>query len=104
MTVCVSRLPPPITPDDTAGDYDQDLYDRPGSLSDYSDHVSSDEERHSANATVTASGSRSRNRIGLAEISRDSTGGKDALIDLGDDPFADPAEVSTSGVQPMKVF
>ncbi|KAF8338027.1 uncharacterized protein EI90DRAFT_3144360 [Cantharellus anzutake] len=100
-----TALPPPMRPDATVGDNDHDVYDQRGTLSDYSDYVSSDEETPNANVVAAARPSNSNSHDYHAPdptIPIDSTGGKDALIDFSDDPFADPTDVSASAVRPVE--
>jgi len=69
-----TNLPPPIRPStlvsDAVGAFDRDGPDRHGSLSDFSDYESSDEDTHRANAGP----SYKRNYVTVSD----------------DDPFADP--------------
>jgi len=77
-----TNLPPPIRPSTLAPDdsaFDQDGPDRRGSLSDFSDYESSDENTHRAKAGP----SYKRN---YATVSNDDV----VSTPIHDDPFADP--------------
>jgi LAS seventeen-binding protein 5 len=107
-----SALPPPIRPRNTDGDaYGQ------GSLSDYSDYSSSEDERDrygspSTAATSTASGSRAYRSM-VDDDDDDIMGHGDAgkgLLAKDDDPFADPfadneavSDVGTPGIEKKRL-
>ncbi|KIL71716.1 hypothetical protein M378DRAFT_6415 [Amanita muscaria Koide BX008] len=83
------KLPAPIKPSQLS---DNEIEPRRGSLSDFSDYISSDEETHNARA-----GSSRRNYVDVSENSEDDAGYmhiKESRAGLaptpGDDPFADP--------------
>ena len=90
-----SNLPPPLMPD--ANSSDDDHYDARGSLSDFSDYDSSDEEGHkrasssqqTKSAYVSSSGVKNYGNLSDEEIDarRDP---KKGLLDEEEDPFADP--------------
>jgi len=81
-----SKLPPPLKPRKAGEESDEDdaVYRR-GSLSDYSDYESSDEETHK---------SRSKGqpyvRRDYVTVSTDSLGGRGQRLVEEEDPFADP--------------
>lgn len=78
------KLPAPIKPSQLS---DDEIEPRRGSLSDFSDYISSDEETHNARA-----GSSRRNYVDVSENSEDDA--SYAHNDPFADPFADEAAVS----------
>ena len=107
------NLPPPLRPTSArTSDSDDDNRYRQGSLSDYSDYESSDEETHNR-ASASGSGSRKAYRNDdkddEVDVSRDTHKG---LLNstAEDDPFADPfvdqdeePGVGTPGIQERKL-
>ncbi|KAJ6621094.1 hypothetical protein B0H10DRAFT_2018683, partial [Mycena sp. CBHHK59/15] len=87
-----NNLPAPIRPSALSDDGVDDGYDARGSLSDFSDYDSSDEEAHNA-----AGPSRKRDLVTVSDdeptdyqnYKAGNSGQKGALVDV-DDPFADP--------------
>jgi hypothetical protein len=90
-------LPPPIHPDAN------DEVDYHGTLSDFSDYQSSDEETHAIASPLHPTAYVNPAYDQYVQ-SHDSS--KNTLIDLGDDPFADPGEpeVGTPGISPRKQY
>src|SRR6266478_3999587 len=84
-----SGLPPPLRPNTRSTSSGED--DPRGSLSDYSDYESSDEETRSKNAPNTASSSNgySGQHVYPGASDFDVSTRKDPQLDE-DDPFADP--------------
>jgi LAS seventeen-binding protein 5 len=86
-----SRLPPPIRPT-ARHDEDDGASDRRGSLSDFSDYESSDEETHSRPSTSIlhsypqSRGYDAHSSTNNIDVQRDN---RQALLDE-EDPFADP--------------
>jgi hypothetical protein len=80
-----SRLPPPMRPNRVDDDEDEDLQDQRGSLSDFSDYESSDEETHKAKA-----GTSKRKDYVTVSDDEEITGFAKASSTAVDDPFADP--------------
>ena len=80
-----SALPPPLRPNARRTSYDEDELGR-GTLSDYSDYESSEEETHNTNAQHAAASSDGYPYPGASEF---DLGAKKSLLDE-DDPFADP--------------
>lgn len=83
-----NNLPPPLRPSAALSDdeYEQTTADRRGSLSDFSDYESSDEETHKANVGSSSK----RNYVTVSDNEDDSrfpSKGKNQVVD---DPFADP--------------
>lgn len=93
-----TNLPPPIRPSALSDDGEQDDIEKRGSLSDFSDYESSDEETHKA----VAGPSSKRNYVtvsddddGFATIAREAAS---TTSGVADDPFADPfADDTESG-------
>ena len=84
-----SGLPPPLRPNARRTSSDEDDFGR-GSLSDYSDYGSSDEEIHNKNARNAASSSNDYpGRHPYPGTSDLDVSTKKGLLDE-DDPFADP--------------
>ena len=93
-----SNLLPPIIPTAKGSDDEDDTYAR-GSLSDYSDYESSDEERHnrriqaqhSEPSTSYGHQSARRNYVSVSQDSLDESRDprRGLLVDV-EDPFADP--------------
>jgi len=79
-----TNLPPPIRPS-TLSDDDQDDPDRRGSLSDFSDYESSDENTHKANA-----GPSKRNYVTVSDSEEEAFKNTRVRTQTHDDPFADP--------------
>lgn len=85
-----SKLPPPMRPKKVSDDDDEgDYVERRGSLSDYSDYESSDEETHRARA---GSSTHQRKKSYVTVSDNDSLGLGDSRVGLTqeEDPFADP--------------
>ena len=83
-----TNLPPPIRPS-TLSDDDQDDQDRRGSLSDFSDYESSDENTHKANAGPSSK----RNFVTVSDSDDEKfVPFKNTRVrtQTHDDPFADP--------------
>jgi LAS seventeen-binding protein 5 len=84
-------LPPPLRPTSSSAnpdaDEDSDPWQRRGSLSDFSDYESSDEETHMQRV---AAGQR-RDRVSVSD-DEDEGKGKGRLVNVvqDEDPFADP--------------
>ena len=86
-----TNLPPPIRPSALSDDGEQDDIEKRGSLSDFSDYESSDEETHKG----IAGPSSKRNYVtvsdddddGFASIAREAAS---TTSGVADDPFADP--------------
>jgi hypothetical protein len=104
-----SHLPPPIRPTSRTDSDEEETYAR-GTLSDYSDYDSSDEEQHKRQVqqpqASTSFGPQTarRNYISVSEENLDtSRDPRKGLLDDTDDPFADPFadqdEPATPGVQ-----
>ena len=90
------NLPPPMRPS-APGTRDEDAWKR-GSLSDFSDYESSDEETHNHNSgsmSGSASGSHAYREYGSRSDDESETG-RGALLDE-DDPFADPEPEESEG-------
>jgi len=84
-----SGLPPPLRPNAHRTPSDEDDFGR-GSLSDYSEYESSDEERHNKNTRDAASSSNDYSgRHAYPGASDLDVTTKKGLLDE-DDPFADP--------------
>lgn len=84
-----TNLPPPIQPSALANDgaFEQDSIDRRGSLSDFSDYESSDENTHRANAGPSFK----RNYVTVSDNEGESVSSNSRVpIQTHDDPFADP--------------
>ena len=86
-----TNLPPPIRPSTLSDDgaFDQDGRDRRGSLSDFSDYESSDENTHKAQAGPSSK----RNYVTVSDNDEeDSVAFKNTRVrtQTHDDPFADP--------------
>ena len=85
-----TKLPPPIQPSTLSDDgFDQDNQDHRGSLSDFSDYESSDEETHSTNAGPSSK----RNYVTVSDNDgEDSIPFRNSRVQTQahDDPFADP--------------
>lgn len=100
-----SALPPPIRPN---AQVEEDRYDQPGSLSDYSDYSSDEEAHRRAGVTNTTAASSSRTPDVPAwrydtRVMDDPHSKTGLLVDAEDDPFADPttdtvSEVGTPGI------
>ena len=91
-----SNLPPPLRPT-ARRDQDDDYSYRRGSLSDFSDYESSDEEMHNRASTSSAPPSRSYDANSSTEdidVRHDTHQG---LLDE-QDPFADPVDDDEGGV------
>jgi LAS seventeen-binding protein 5 len=85
-----SKLPPPMRPKKVSDDSDEDdSVERRGSLSDFSDYESSDEETHRARA---GSSTHQRKKSYVTVSDNDSLGLGDSRVGLtqDEDPFADP--------------
>ncbi|EMD41873.1 hypothetical protein CERSUDRAFT_79493 [Gelatoporia subvermispora B] len=86
-------LPPPIRPSALSSD---DERGRRGSLSDFSDYQSSDEETHNQRASTSAaarSHQRTRDYVDVSDNEEEVNAARDpktALLHEEDDPFADP--------------
>jgi len=80
-----TNLPPPIRPT-TLSDDDQDGQDRRGSLSDFSDYESSDENTHKANAGPSSK----RNYVTVSDSDEEAFKNTRVRTQTHDDPFADP--------------
>jgi LAS seventeen-binding protein 5 len=78
------HLPAPIRPSNTAADSDTDEYRR-GSLSDFSDYESSDEETRRAGPSLGK-----RDYVTVSDDSDDAAVGINHNVTAKDDPFADP--------------
>jgi hypothetical protein len=107
----VRSLPPPLRPS-IPGLEPQD--ETRGSLSDFSDYDSSDEESHQHAASSSSNPNRNSygngNRAyanviphGQEDEEDIGTDGKHALLDPDDDPFADPSDVGTPGIAEKKL-
>jgi hypothetical protein len=83
-----TKLPPPIRPSTLSDDsaYDQDDQDRRGSLSDFSDYESSDENTHMSNAGPSSK----RNYVTVSDSDEEAFKNTRVRIQSHDDPFADP--------------
>jgi len=86
-----TNLPPPIQPSTLADDgaFDQESHDRRGSLSDFSDYESSDENTHRANAGPSSK----RNYVTVSDNDGEesvSSNNSRFPTHTHDDPFADP--------------
>jgi len=86
-----NNLPAPLRPSTALSDdeYEQTAVDRRGSLSDFSDYESSDEETHKANAGPSLK----RNYVTVSDNDEDShfpLGPSKESHQFEDDPFADP--------------
>ena len=87
-----AHLPPPIRPSALPGDdvFDQDSHDRRGSLSDFSDYESSDENYHRGNAGPSSK----RNYVTVSDNEEGSHSFNNSRArtqtHVSDDPFADP--------------
>lgn len=85
-----TNLPPPIRPSARSDDdFDQDNQDHRGSLSDFSDYESSDEETHRANAGPSFK----RNYVTVSDNDGEDSApfaNRTARTQAHDDPFADP--------------
>ncbi|KAJ8496122.1 hypothetical protein ONZ45_g12563 [Pleurotus djamor] len=83
-----SNLPPPIKPTGRSSSIsDDEPYDARGSLSDFSDYESSDEETHN----TASSSNRRRNYVSVSDDPDDDAAvGIRSSKGLQDDPFADP--------------
>lgn len=82
-----SRLPAPMRPSNTLSDDEQEIPSHRGSLSEYSDYESSDEETHKRNA-----GSSTRRAYVTVSDNEDAplaTKGRAREVDPFADPFAD---------------
>lgn len=89
----VRNLPPPLRPDANSSDDDQ--FGTHGSLSDFSDYDSSNEDAHnrgsSSQQTGLASTSTVRKYVNVSDDELDARKDpKKGLLDDEDDPFADP--------------
>lgn len=80
-----SGLPPPMRP--TASRYSSEEDVRHGSLSDYSDYASSDEETHNR---ASGSGSQARNYVTVSDDDELDVRRNPRQGLLEEDPFADP--------------
>lgn len=78
---CYRNLPPPIRPN---GPYSSDDDRRGGSLSDFSDYQSSDEDAHHQRAGPSSR----RTYVTVSDDERDSKRGVRKTVE--EDPFADP--------------
>jgi len=83
-----TNLPPPIRPSTLPDDgtFDQDDQDRRGSLSDFSDYESSDENTHKANAGPSSK----RNYVTVSDSDEEAFKNTRVRTQTHDDPFADP--------------
>ena len=83
-----TKLPPPIRPSTLSDDgaFDQDDQDRRGSLSDFSDYESSDENTHKANAGQSSK----RNYVTVSDSEEEAFKNARVRTQTHDDPFADP--------------
>jgi LAS seventeen-binding protein 5 len=88
-----NNLPPPIRPSSASGAVERDTYDNRGSLSDFSDYESSDEESHNA---AGRSEGRRKDYVNVSDNDEEvdlfnNKGPKAPLAQTVDkDPFADP--------------
>ena len=80
-----SKLPPPMRPNRVEDDEDEDVQDRRGSLSDFSDYESSEEETHRARAGT----SKRRDYVTVSD-DEEIAGFAKASTTTVNDPFADP--------------
>ncbi|RXW22559.1 hypothetical protein EST38_g3297 [Candolleomyces aberdarensis] len=80
-----SKLPPPMRPKRVEDDEEEDEQDRRGSLSDFSDYESSDEETHRARAGT----SKRRDYVTVSD-DEEISGFAKASTTTVNDPFADP--------------
>ena len=97
-----TNLPPPIRPS-TLSDDDQDGQDHRGSLSDFSDYESSDENTHKAKAGPSSK----RNYVTVSDNDEeDSVAFKNTRVptQTHDDPFADPFADDATKWQRAKSF
>ena len=83
-----TNLPPPIRPSTLSDDgaFDQDDLDRRGSLSDFSDYESSDENTHKAKAGSSSK----RNYVTVSDSEEEAFKNRRVRNQTHDDPFADP--------------
>lgn len=83
-----TNLPPPLRPSAAPSDdeYEQTTVDQRGSLSDFSDYESSDEETHKANVGSSSK----RNYVTVSDNEDDSHFPLKGKNHIEDDPFADP--------------
>lgn len=85
-----SQLPPPLRPTATRTiSEDDDSKWRRGSLSDFSDYVSSDEETHNRASTSTALRSRNKDYVTSMDDHHQAGVPNHSLLEE-EDPFADP--------------
>jgi len=92
-----TNLPPPIRPNE----HDLDIYGQNrGSLSDYSDYDSSEEEIQRPTATRHSYPSSSRAHDNVFEDSHSAS----PLVELDADPFADPFADDVGGIPPRKQY
>ncbi|TFK56705.1 hypothetical protein OE88DRAFT_1730168 [Heliocybe sulcata] len=100
------NLPPPLRPSAPRGDSDEDISYRRGSLSDFSDYESSDEETHNRKASSAGPSTSNAHRDPYFDNDLDGRAeAKGSLLheDDAEDPFADPfkdpdQDVGTPGI------